>query len=56
MALRYAFRESSGWTIDTVDDNGWVGPYTSLALDYAGRPHISYYDQTNTNLKYAVYR
>ncbi len=36
------------WQIETVDSDGWC---TSLALDGAGRPHISY--QGNVNLKYA---
>jgi Tol biopolymer transport system component len=41
----------SDWQIETVDSEGWAGLYTSLGLDTAGRPHISYYG--NTQLKYA---
>lgn len=41
------------WQIETVDANGIVGKYPSLALDHNNYPHISYYDGTFGKLKYA---
>ena len=42
-----------GWIIQTVDSEGVVGHYTSIALDSSGHPHISYQDYGNEDLKYA---
>ena len=43
------------WDIQTADSVNWVGEYTSIALDSDGNPHISYYDATNHDLRYAYY-
>ena len=41
------------WSTEIVDELGDVGSYCSLALDSDSDPHISYYDQSTKNLKYA---
>jgi hypothetical protein len=42
------------WDINTVDNSaGGVGRDTSIALDAGDNAHISYYDFTNYDLKYA---
>jgi hypothetical protein len=57
--LKYASWESvSGtWNIQTVDSDRNVEAKTSLALDSAGNPHISYHDNTGVggNLMYAYW-
>jgi hypothetical protein len=51
----YYVGEPDGNTIrpSKVDHVGGIGFYPSLAIDSQDRPHISYYDVTNGDLKYA---
>jgi hypothetical protein len=37
--LKYAYEDGAGWHVESVDDEGQS---PSIALDSAGRPHISY--------------
>jgi len=41
------------WSIETVDSAGDVGAVSSIVVDNDDNPHISYYDWSNGDLKYA---
>jgi hypothetical protein len=54
-AVKYAYEDAGGWHIQTVE--GGLGlsaeRFTSLAVDSAGLPHITYYAPNGHHLKYA---
>jgi PKD repeat protein len=42
------------WSTTTIDSSNDVGGDTSIAIDSAGNPRISYFDYSNFDLKYAA--
>ena len=45
---------ASTWDIQTVDSTCDVGRSTSIAVDKTGHSHITYWDYTKGDLKYAT--
>ena len=52
--LHYARPADGGWAVETVDADGDVGRWASLALDREGNPHVSYFAAGDGDLRYAT--
>jgi hypothetical protein len=52
--LQYATNASGHWVISSIDYIGDLGGFPSMEVDSDNKVHISYYDSTNHDLKYAV--
>jgi hypothetical protein len=50
--LKFAQWNGTQWRTETIDEEGMVGIGTSLVVDSYDRPHICYFDESNTRLKY----
>jgi len=54
--LKYAMSDNNGQTWNSFIVDGLtsdVGSYSSIVVDASGVPHITYYDETNKDLKHA---
>jgi len=51
--LMYAFWDTTDWDTEPMDNNGYVGLFTSIAMSPSpnDRPYIAYYDYTNAQIK-----
>jgi uncharacterized repeat protein (TIGR01451 family) len=50
--LAYAWYDGAHWWQETADDSPGIGG-ASLALDGAGQPHVTYWDGSNSAVRYA---
>ncbi len=44
----------SKWNVQTIDSSDEVGAFTSIGIDSSNNVHISYFNNTNFNLKYTT--
>ena len=54
--LYHTYYDGSTWRQEVADASPQVGKHASIAIDAAGRFHISYYDAAGGDLKYATNR
>jgi hypothetical protein len=52
--LYHAYFEGIQWEYEVIDNAPGVGDYASIAIDSNNKVHISYYDYSNGDLKYAT--
>ena len=52
--LKYATNLGGSWVYTILDSAGWAGWESSIAIDSAGKVHISYIDTLIIDLKYAT--
>lgn len=51
--LGYITKKDGQWTSGTVESEGYVGMFPSIALDDNGEAHMSYYDYSDETLRCA---
>jgi hypothetical protein len=52
--LKYAWKDGSGWHVETLDPSGNVGRYSTIRFEPPSTFHVVYYDEGKGDLKYAV--
>ena len=55
LVLITAATASAGWVSEVVASNGDVGNYCSVLVDHWSRPHVAYFDKSNSLVVYARY-
>ena len=54
-SLRYATKNSTGWSNHTIDTGYRLGWFSALRIDSTDNPHIAYSELGGNALKYAMY-
>jgi hypothetical protein len=52
--LVFAARDGEAWSLETIDSEGDVGRFSSLAIDAGGTAHVSYYHVDSGTVRYAT--
>ncbi|MGD1047045.1 MAG: hypothetical protein ABR936_17210 [Bacteroidota bacterium] len=47
------YSQSNNWLINIIDESSIAGGYISMCIDSDGKLHVSYYDYSKGDLKYA---
>ncbi len=55
IAICFNLQKAKALELTTVDSSADVGKWSSIKVDGVGRAHISYFDDTNNELRYAYY-